>query len=91
MEILDGEAEGLEFIHCPAVILVAEVAITEIKVTNGVGVPLNTSELRHIRWDLLMAHVYDIAVRLFQDPMHVVGILFGTVFCLGLPIFYFVL
>ena len=65
VEVLGGEAERREFVHCPAVILVAAVAITEIEVTNCGGVLLNTSELRHVRRSLLMTHVYAISVLLF--------------------------
>ena len=91
MEILDGEAEGREFVHCPAVILVTALTFTEIKVTNGGGMLLNTGELCHIRRSLLMAHIYAISVFLFEDPMHIIGVLFTAVVRLSLPHFNFVL
>ena len=65
VEVLGGEAERRELVHCPAVILVAAVTITEIEVTNGRGVLLNSGELRHVRRSLLVTHVYAISVLLF--------------------------
>ena len=75
MEVLGGKAERGEFRHCSAVVVVSALAITEVKITNSGSVLLNTSELRHIGRRFLMAHIYAVSVLLFQDPMHIVGIL----------------
>ena len=58
VKVLGSEAERCEFVHCPAVILVAAVAITEIEVTNSGGVLLNTSELCHIGVTEITSSIY---------------------------------
>lgn len=80
VEVLGGEAERGEFCHCPAIILVTTLALAKIEVTNGWGMLLNTGELRHVRGSLLVAHIYAISVLLFEDAMHVLGVLFSAIF-----------
>ena len=38
MKVLGGEAERGEFCHCPPVIVVTALAVTEVKIANGGGV-----------------------------------------------------
>ena len=81
MEVLGSETERGEFGHCPAVILVTALVFTEVKIANSGSVLLNASELRHIGRRFLMAHIDTVSVLLFQDPMHIVGILRSIAIC----------
>lgn len=45
MEVLGGEAERGEFSHCPPVILVSALAVTEVKITDSGGVFNYTSSV----------------------------------------------
>ena len=82
VQVLRRERKARQLRHRLAVILVATLAIPEIKATDSRRVLLNARELCHIRWRLLVAHIDAVAVFLLQNPVHVLGVfLTAVVYC----------
>ena len=82
VQILRGERKARQLRHRLAVILVATLAIAEIKVTDSRRVLLDARKLRHVRRRLLVTHIDAVAVFLLQNPVHVLGVfLTAVVYC----------